>query len=60
MSNQDLNNLSIEELKKIKKQQKSQLKKEFKDYKLLKEKQKLIDEITGIQKVREKIRKPKT
>ena len=56
----DLNNLSISELKKIKKDNQQKLKKEYEE---LKKKQKLIEEITKIQKTREKInknQKPKT
>ena len=54
MSFQDLKNLSIEELKKIKKDEKTNLKKkDFNKYKEDKEKQKLIDDILGI-KNREK------
>ena len=51
----DLNNLSISELKKIKKDNQLKLKKE---YEKLKKKQKLIEEIIRIQKTREKL-KPK-
>ena len=50
----DLNNLSISELKKIKKDNKQKLKKEYEE---LKKKQKLIEEIIKIQKKREKINK---
>ena len=50
----DLNNLSISELKKIKKDNQQKLKKEYEE---LKKKQKLIEEITKIQKTREKINK---
>ena len=50
----DLNNLSISELKKIKKDNKQKLKKEYEE---LKKKQKLIEEIIKIQKTREKINK---
>ena len=50
----DLNNLSISELKKIKKDNKQKLKKEYEE---LKKKQKLIKEIKKIQKMREKINK---
>lgn len=47
----DLNNLSISELKKIKKDNQQKLKKEYEE---LKKKQKLIEEIIKIQKTREK------
>ena len=50
----DLNNLSISELKEIKKDNQQKLKKEYEE---LKKKQKLIEEITKIQKTREKINK---
>ena len=50
----DLNNLSISELKTIKKDNQQKLRKE---YEKLKKKQKLIEEITKIQKIREKINK---
>ena len=50
----DLNNLSISELKKIKKDNLQKLKKEYEE---LKKKQKLIEEIIKIQKTREKINK---
>ena len=50
----DLNNLSISELKKIKKDNQQKLKKEYEE---LKKKQKLIEEIIKIQKTREKINK---
>ena len=56
----DLSNLSIAELKKIKKDNQQKLKKEYSEYK---QKQKLIDDIKKIQKVRDKINsksKPKT
>ena len=49
-----LNNLSISELKKIKKDNQQKLKKEYEE---LKKKQKLIEEIIKIQKTREKIDK---
>ena len=49
-----LNNLSISELKKIKKDNQQKLKKEYEE---LKKKQKLIEEIIKIQKTREKINK---
>ena len=49
----DLNNLSISELKKIKKDNQLKLKKEYEE---LKKKQKLIEEIIRIQKTREKIK----
>ena len=53
----DLNNLSISELKKIKKDNQQKLKKEYEE---LKKKQKLIEEIIKIQNTREKINtKPK-
>ena len=54
----DLNNLSIAELKKIKRNNQQKLKKEYLEYK-----QKLIDDIKKIQKVRDKINsktKPKS
>ena len=44
MALKDLNNLSIEELRKIKDNEKNKLKKEYKKYQNI-EKQKLIDEI---------------
>ena len=50
----DLNNLSIFELKKIKKDNQLKLKKEYEE---LKKKQKLIEDIIKIQKRREKINK---
>ena len=56
----DLNNLSISELKKIKKDNQKKLKKEYEE---LKKKQKLIEDIIKIQNTREKInknQKPKT
>ena len=54
----DLRNLSIDELKKIKRDNQRNLKKEYSEYK---KKQKLIDDINKIQKVREKLNpKPKT
>ena len=49
-----LNNLSISEFKKIKKDNQQKLKKEYEE---LKKKQKLIEEIIKIQKTREKINK---
>ena len=49
----DLSNLSIAELKKIKKDNQQKLKKEYSEYK---QKQKLIDDIKKIQKTREKIK----
>ena len=49
-----LNNLSISELKKIKKDNQQKLKKEYEE---LKKKQKLIEEIIKIQKTKEKINK---
>ena len=52
--NADLINLSISELKKIKKDNQQQLEKEYEE---LKKKQKLIEEIKKIQKTREKINK---
>ena len=55
----NLNNLSIEELKKIKKDNQQNLKKEYSEYK---KKQELIADINKLQKVREKIKlnpKPK-
>lgn len=52
MSALELNKLSIEELKKIKKTQKNKLKNEFNEYKKHQEKQKLIDEIMGIENQR--------
>ena len=48
----DLRNLSIVELKKIKRDNQQKLKKEYSKYK---KKQKLIDDIKKIEKVREKI-----
>ena len=55
--NTDLKNLSISELKKIKRDNQQKLKKE---YSKLKKKHKLIDDIKKLQKVREKINnKPK-
>ena len=45
----DLNNLSIEDLKKIKKDKKTKLKKECNEYKKQQEKQKLVHEIMGIE-----------
>ena len=48
----DLRNLSVAELKKIKRDNQQKLKKEYSKYK---KKQKLIDDIKKIQKVREKI-----
>ena len=56
----NLNNLSIEELKKIKKDRQQKLKKEYSEYK---KKQELIADINKLQKVRDKIKpkpKPKT
>ena len=50
----DLNNLSISELKKIKRDNQLKLKKEYEE---LKKKQKLIEDIIKIQKTREKINK---
>ena len=50
-----LQNLSIEELKKIKQDKKDNLKKKYNEYK--KEKQKLIAEIQGIEKETKKIEK---
>ena len=50
----DLNNLSISELKKIKKDNQQKL---IKEYEELKKKQKLIEDIIKIQKTREKINK---
>ena len=55
--NADLNNLSISELKKIKKDNQEKLKKE---YQIFKKKQKLIEDIKKIQKKREKINNHKT
>ena len=55
--NTDINNLSISELKKIKKDNQQKLKKEYLE---LKKKQKLIEDIKKIQKTREKINNPKT
>ena len=55
--NADLNNLSISELKKIKKDNQEKLKKE---YQIFKKKQKLIEDIKKIQKTREKINNQKT
>ena len=52
----DLTKLSISELKKIKRQNKQKLKKE---YPKLKKKQKLIEDINKLQKARKKINKPK-
>ena len=55
----NLNNLSIEELKKIKKDNQQKLKKEYSEYK---KKQELISDINKLQKAREKIKinnKPK-
>ena len=52
--NADLNNLSISELKKIRKDNQQKLKKEYEE---LKKKQKLIEEIIKIQKTGEKINK---
>ena len=49
----NLNNLSIEELKKIKKDNQQKLKKEYSEYK---KKQKLIADINKLQKAREKIK----
>ena len=59
MSSVDLNNLSIEDLKKIKKGKKTKLKKEFNEYKQQHEKQKLVHEIMGIEKQRKKDYKSK-
>ena len=50
----DLENLSIDELRKIKKHQKREFKKEYSEYK---EKQKLIADIKKIKKLRGKIKK---
>ena len=50
----DLNNLSISELKKIKKDNQQKLKKEYEE---LKKKQKLIEDIIKIQKNKRKINK---
>ena len=60
MSSVDLNNLSIEDLKKIEKGKKTKLKKEFNEYKQQQEKQKLVHEIMGIEKPRKKIMKAKS
>ena len=49
----NLNNLSIEELKKIKKDNQQKLKKEYSEYK---KKQELIADINKLQKAREKIK----
>ena len=49
----NLNNLSIEELKKIKKDNQQKLKKEYSEYK---KKQELITDINKLQKAREKIK----
>ena len=54
MTSVDLNNLSIEELKKIKKDKQHKLKKEFNDYKQHQKKQKLIADIIVIDKQRKK------
>ena len=51
---ENLSNLSISELKKIKKENQKKLKKEYEE---LKKKQKLIEDIMKIQKTREKINK---
>ena len=60
MSSVDLNNLSVEDLKKIEKGKKTKLKKEFNEYKQQQEKQKLVHEIMGIEKQRKKIIKAKS
>jgi len=60
MTSVDLNNLSIEELKKIKKDKQHKLKKEFNDYKQHQKKQKLIADIIAIDKQRKKISKAKS
>lgn len=56
----DLNSLSNEELKKIKKDKQNKLKKGFNDYKQHKEKQKLIADIMAIGKQRKDIFKAKS
>ena len=60
MSSVDLDNLSVEDLKKIKKVKKLHWKKEFNEYKQQQEKQKLVHEIMGIEKQRKKIIKAKS
>ena len=55
--NADLNNFSISELKKIKKDNQQKLKKE---YLKIKKKQKLIEDIKKLQKTREKINTKQT
>ena len=61
MSSVDLNNLSVEDLKIIKKKvKKLHWKKEFNEYKQQQEKQKLVHEIMGIEKQRKKIIKAKS
>ena len=56
----DLNNLSIEDLKRVKKKDKQhKLKKEFIQYKPNQEKQKLIADINKIEKQRKNISKAK-
>ena len=57
MTSVNLNNLSIEELKKIKKDKQHKLKKEFYDYKQHKKKQKLLADIMAIEKQRKKFLK---
>ena len=59
MSAVDLNDISIEELKKIKKDEQNKLKKECNEYKQQQEKQKLIADIMGIEKQRKRISKTK-
>lgn len=56
----DLNNLSIEDFKKIKKDKKHKLKKEFKQYKQHYEKQKLIADKMKIEKERKNIKAKST
>ena len=56
MTSVNLNNLSIEELKKIKDKQ-HKLKKEFYDYKQHQKKQKLLADIMAIEKQRKKFLK---
>ena len=57
MTSVNLNNLSIEELKKIKKDKQHKLKKEFYDYKQHQKKQKLLADIMAIEKQRKKFLK---
>lgn len=55
----DLNNLSMEDLKRVKKDKQHKLKKEFVQYKPNQEKQKLIADMNKIEKQRKNISKAK-